>query len=179
LPEPVSLEPVILQSPNTLGLSVTESAEFRVIAVGQGPLRYQWQLNQRPLLGATNAELSLTNLTAAEAGDYTVRLTDVVGVATTESARLSVAPLITSHQASQRVGIGDAVTFRVEAVGAMPLRYAWFHDAALLEGGTNAVLMILNVQPADAGFYGVQVTHETSVGEVTSGSRLGELAVGP
>ena len=55
------------------------SAAFRVTAAGTEPLTYQWQRDGGILKGATNATLTLTNVTVADLGGYTVRVRDLAG----------------------------------------------------------------------------------------------------
>jgi hypothetical protein len=54
-----------------------------VTAGGTGPLAYQWQFNGVNIPSATNATLSLTNLTATNAGAYRVVVTNAYGTAIT------------------------------------------------------------------------------------------------
>jgi hypothetical protein len=53
------------------------SATFNVGAVGNGRLSYQWLFNSaNPIPGATNASLTLANLSAQNVGDYSVVVSD-------------------------------------------------------------------------------------------------------
>ncbi len=47
---------------------------------GNGPLSYQWLRANRPLVGATSATLTLPSFTAADAGPYTLVVTDAANV---------------------------------------------------------------------------------------------------
>lgn len=47
---------------------------------GNGPLSYQWLRANRPLAGATSATLTLPSFTAADAGPYTLVVTDATNV---------------------------------------------------------------------------------------------------
>jgi len=70
------------------------TATFNVNAAGTGMLGYQWQFNQKNISGATNSSYSITNAQLANAGPYSVLITNSVG-SITASAFLSVlAPLI-------------------------------------------------------------------------------------
>ncbi|MEI8194646.1 MAG: hypothetical protein WCI73_01925 [Phycisphaerae bacterium] len=62
---------------------------FRVEANGMPPLRYQWRRNGVDLPGCTNAVLLWSIDSASNAGDYSVIVSNDLGVATIPSARLS------------------------------------------------------------------------------------------
>lgn len=66
------------------------SATLSVQAAGSGPLRYQWRRNGVALVGATAATLPIAAATAANAGDYTVIVSDANGPLTSRMARLAV-----------------------------------------------------------------------------------------
>ena len=65
------------------------STNFISLAIGSGPLTYQWYHGLTPLAGQTNRILSLTAVTAAQAGLYTVYVTNSLGF-TNASATLTV-----------------------------------------------------------------------------------------
>jgi hypothetical protein len=46
---------------------------------GLSPFSFQWLLNQTNVSGATNASLTLTNVSPAEVGVYTVAITNSLG----------------------------------------------------------------------------------------------------
>lgn len=74
---------------NVTGGSVT----FVVEASGRLPLRYQWERNGQPLSGATNAVLTLANLSDQQAGTYRVVVTDAVESTASATAELGVVSL--------------------------------------------------------------------------------------
>jgi hypothetical protein len=63
-----------------------------VAATGTAPLRYQWQCNGTNLAGATKASLSLTGVTIAKSGSYSVTITNSAGSVTSDAAILAVVP---------------------------------------------------------------------------------------
>jgi L-ascorbate metabolism protein UlaG (beta-lactamase superfamily) len=65
------------------------SAILSVRATGVGSLSYQWRRNGQAIAGATAASLPLA-VAAANAGDYTVIVTDANGPVTSRMARLTV-----------------------------------------------------------------------------------------
>ena len=85
------LVPVITQQPQQTqtvaeGATVTLSAT----AEARNPLNYQWSLNGDALPGATSATLTLTNVTKAQAGTYTLVASNSDGKATSDPAVLYV-----------------------------------------------------------------------------------------
>ena len=70
---------------------VNGTAVFSVDATGGAPLGYQWWHNQSQLIESTiGPVLTLTNITAADAGDYQVMVLNNDGWATSQAATLTV-----------------------------------------------------------------------------------------
>jgi hypothetical protein len=171
--------PVILQSPRPVAAGGGQGARFSLVAVGTGPLSYQWRRDGADLPGATEPWLEWTNVPATAAGEYSVQVSDERGVNLSASARLTVKPWLVSHPSSQTVGAGDSVTFSVEAKGEEPLQYRWYRNGHRLAGETNATLTLTIVQPSDAGSYWVLVSHLTPLGWQGAASPRAELKVLP
>ncbi len=86
--------PSITNQPLSQTVPVGSNVTFTVGAAGNPPLRYFWHFNGAPLPGKTNATLSLPNVQLADAGNYSVVITDFVGtvqsVVTSSVATLTV-----------------------------------------------------------------------------------------
>ena len=82
--------PEIAVQPVPLAQLLGTTASFAVVAQGLFPLSYQWFTNGVPVVGATNDSLSLTNVRPPQAGLYSVRVTNPVGVVTSTNAALVV-----------------------------------------------------------------------------------------
>ncbi|MEY4088307.1 MAG: hypothetical protein RJB55_578, partial [Verrucomicrobiota bacterium] len=80
----------ITKQPEPLTVSPRSGAIFAVEAVGAPPLAYQWLLNGAPIPGATRSILSLTNVSTANAGSYTVAITSSAATATSDAATLTL-----------------------------------------------------------------------------------------
>lgn len=65
-------------------------ASFQTTASGTGPLSYQWLFNGGAIANATASLLSLSNVQPAQAGSYSVVVTNVAGSATSAVAKLRV-----------------------------------------------------------------------------------------
>lgn len=145
---------------NTAGANLA----FNVIATGTAPLTYQWRFFGTNLSSATNSSLSLTNIQAANAGDYTAVITNVAGSATSAVATLTVTSgiAITNQPQSLAVTIGQNAAFSVGGSGAGPLSYQWRFNTTNLPGATNSTYTRTNAQLADAGNYTVVVTNASA-----------------
>jgi hypothetical protein len=79
-------------SPLVLSLLVNKTAAygsnavFRASALGLPPLTYAWSKDGQPLLNATNATLSLANVLRADAGLYSIWVSNCVGSASSSAA---------------------------------------------------------------------------------------------
>jgi hypothetical protein len=85
-----ALPPVIVTSPVAVTVAPGQGAVFSVVAGGSPTLSYQWYRGTTVLDGATSATLSLFSVTSADAGDYSVVVTNAYGSATSAAAALSV-----------------------------------------------------------------------------------------
>jgi len=84
---------VINQQPVSVTNMAGGNAVFTVVADGSPPISYQWKLNgTTPLLNATNASLSLSNLRISQAGSYSATITDSQGSTNSIAAALVVTP---------------------------------------------------------------------------------------
>jgi hypothetical protein len=81
--------PIVLVPPTNKTVNLGANATFSVNASGTAPLSYQWKLGATNLLGQTNNSFSLTNIQLAQAGTYSVVVSNIAGSATA-SASLSV-----------------------------------------------------------------------------------------
>lgn len=70
----LSVTPRILAQPQNQSARVGSTATFNVAAEGAGPLSYIWLRGRRPIPGETNASLLITNVSAADVTNYSVRV---------------------------------------------------------------------------------------------------------
>jgi len=150
----------ITAEPQNQSSAVGSTVTLSVAASGTEPLGYQWNLGGVPLAGATNSTLILPNVSGANAGSYTVVITNVANSVTSTPAVLSISapPAITSQpNPNNPLPIGGSVTFSVTASSSSPLTYQWRLNGVNLLGATNATLQLNNVQATAAGDYTVVV----------------------
>jgi Immunoglobulin I-set domain/Fibronectin type III domain len=84
-----SLAPKILLGPQNQTISAGNNAFLGALASGAPPLSYQWYTGGNPISNATNSSLFLTGLTAGQAGNYSLVVTNLYGSAST-AATLTV-----------------------------------------------------------------------------------------
>src|SRR4051812_27475219 len=82
--------PMLYSEPADLTMTAGQSALFTVRAAGIKPFSFQWWFNGTNLLPSIGPTLALTNLTPADAGGYSVVVSDSMGVCTSRTARLNV-----------------------------------------------------------------------------------------
>lgn len=82
--------PVIAQAPPSLTVVDGQSVALTVAAAGAGPFTYQWYRNGVALPDATQSACVLPVATAAQAGAYTVTVTNTAGTVTAGPAALTV-----------------------------------------------------------------------------------------
>ena len=129
--------PAILTQPVSQSVVAGANASFSVMASGTAPLSYQWRFNGANLSGATSTSLTLAGVQPANAGSYTVVVTNAAGSATSAAAVLTVlvAPVITAQPQSLTNVTGMAATFSATATGSAPLGYQWQLNGVNLANG--------------------------------------------
>jgi hypothetical protein len=84
----IATAPQILAQPQSQVVAPGALASFLVVAANTRGLSYQWQFNGTNLAGATGDALLLTNVGFADAGEYSVVLTNPSGSVTSAPATL-------------------------------------------------------------------------------------------
>ena len=82
--------PAILLEPTNQVATVSDNISFSVLASGTQPLLYQWRFNGTNLAAATVSSLVLTNVQVANAGSYSVFVSNSVGTILSSNALLTV-----------------------------------------------------------------------------------------
>jgi len=119
------------------GTATYSSITFGVGVYGATPFAYQWNFNGAPLPGATGSSLSLGTVQLANAGSYSVVISNVAGVATSTTATLSVS---------------QAYTWTTLASGISPAAVAEDPAGNLFVADNNSVIWKIS-----AGWDGVNV----------------------
>jgi len=154
--------PSILSQPESRTVNAGSTATFTVNASGTAPLAYQWFFGIHAIGGATMNALVLSNVQPANAGNYSVVVSNAYGTATSSNAVLKVLtypPTITTQPKSVTTNQGKTVSFTAAASGTAPLRYQWQFNEHPLPNQTSTTLTLTNVQFSQAGKYRLRVTN--------------------
>lgn len=84
--------PSITLQPKPLTVYGGLPASLRVTAVGTEPLSFQWSKDGAPIALATNATIALPSTSAADRGNYIVKVTNATGSVSSNPALLDVVP---------------------------------------------------------------------------------------
>ena len=179
--------PTLSQQPTNMTLSAGTNATFAfTVAGGNYPFvfLYQNQTNlvaetnlpsYNPSLGTatTNMSFTISNVTSASAGTYTVIVTNFWGNTSSSNITLSVpSPLSVSAPQGQTNYAGMDVSLSVTPTGTSPFGYQWQKGGVNMANGgdlSGVFTNLLKIAPAattDSGSYRVVVTNNS--GSVTS-----------
>jgi hypothetical protein len=119
------------------------------LAVGNGPISYQWRFNGTNIPNATNASYSFVNANLNDHhGNFSVVATDSVSSTVSSNAFIYVLvrPGIVQHLFPQSVLQGSTFTLSIVATGAPPLWYRWIRGGSAYATTSVPVLVITNFQ---------------------------------
>ncbi len=179
----VSHLPFLFTQPRSQIVLAGSHVTFTAAAYGAPPLVFQWYFNGFPLgspTGGTNlSAYMLADVGTNQSGDYTVKVVNGYGNATSSNAVLTVVaspPTITSQPANRTNNAGTTATFSVVASSVGPAGYQWQkNNTSLVNGGkisgaTGSTLSIAAVSSNEAAIYSVTVTN--LAGSVTSSNAV-------
>ncbi len=175
---------------NVIGGNVIFSAQAIAGATNVSPLVYQWQFdgtnlsNGGNVSGSATATLSLSGIALANAGVYSVVVSNSLA-AVTNSAVLTVLGVgITTNPVSQSAVAGGTAAFTVAASGTPPLTYQWQENGinltngvaasgTIFSGANTSTLNLQNIGFGDnGGVFACVVTNGASATAVSSGATL-------
>jgi hypothetical protein len=154
--------PVITSQPQNRTNLVGTDATFIVAATGTA-LNYQWRFNDANIAGATSSQYVRPSVQSADAGNYSVVVSNSAGHVTSSTAVLTVVQPqpanIQTEPEDRTVIAGQSATFTVVATGTSPLSYHWRLNKENIPGATNASYTVTHAQVSNAGQYSVVVTN--------------------
>ena len=171
--------PAITTQPSAQTVNAGASAHFTVAASGTAPLTYQWYKDGSTLSGATAATYTIATVAAADAGSYTVTVTNTAGTATSDRATLAINYVtISTSPLTLTAAAGSSVTLAVTAAGTGTLSYQWLRNGSAVSGATGPTLTLPDAQAAGAGAYTVRVTSTTGLTALSAPGVLTVAAAG-
>lgn len=150
---------------------------------GSSPFNYQWRKGLTNIGGATNATLTLSSLSAGDAGSYDCVITNACGNATTTAATVTVnTPVgITTQPISISRCPGTSATFSVASTGTDPRTFQWRKNTTNIGGATSSSFTIPSVVAGDSGTYDCVITNicgSTTSNSATLGVQTGVTITG-
>ncbi len=128
---PGGVPPSIVVSPTGQTSVLSSPVTFTVAAAGTPDLRYQWRFNGSDIPGASSTSYTLDGPSSADAGPYSVRVTNLYGSAISLDAVLTVRNV---------AGFGDnsagQATIPAQATRVIALAAGSWHDLAVSTNGT-------------------------------------------
>jgi hypothetical protein len=133
--------------PLSTNVGLSSNVTLTCVAVGNGAVRYQWRFEGTNIVDATNASYIITNITAAQHGNYSVMAIDSVSTAISSNAFVFVLikPGIVVAPLPQTVLEGGTAIFTCVATGGPPLFYRWISNNAQFIVTTQSFLVLSNV----------------------------------
>jgi sugar lactone lactonase YvrE len=188
----VDTPPSITTNPTSQTVNAGSGVVLSVAVSSSLPPTYQWYYNGNPIGGATGSTLSLSSVSAADAGTYAVNVTTSAGTIYSSAATLAVnasasSSVIVTQPASQMINAGSTIVFTVITGGganqtslredvASATSYQWqfngvnLTDGNGITGSTGPQLLIQGTTAANDGDYAcVVTTGGTSVTSNTAG----------
>lgn len=152
-PPPPPVAPSITSQPTAVNVNVGASATFSVVASGTAPLAYLWRKNGTAITGATSASFNLASAQLADAGTYSVMVSNGAGTVTSVGAQLTVnvpppppppPPSSTVYQAENAIRSGTGTILETLHTG--------FHGTAYVNfPARNGTLTFNNVNGGTGG----------------------------
>ncbi len=115
--------PTITAQPEAQAVAVGANVTFKVTATGSGTLSYEWLKDGAGIAGATTATLTLNSVSSANAGNYSVRVSNLSGAITSTGFALTVGAVpnpgrLVNLSVLTAVAAGDNFTFGFVVGGA-------------------------------------------------------------
>lgn len=163
----ISTKPSITKQPTNANGCVGGSVALKVEASGVN-LAYQWRKSGQPITDATQAELTLTDLTTENAGSYDCIVSGGCNPSVTSTAATVVVTpgaAITQQPSNVTIEEKQSFTLKVTATGT-GLAYQWKKAGVAIGGATKAEYTVTSATKDDAGEYACDIVSQC--GTITS-----------
>ncbi len=144
------------------------SVTFSALAQSSQPLNYQWYYGSSPLSGQTNTNLILSNVQLTNAGQYSVTISNTLGMVSSALETLAVQTISATitNPASMPIGPGSNLVINATVGGATPLTLQGSKNGVTISGATSTTLALGGNGIFDAGQY--ELVANNAYGSVTS-----------
>lgn len=157
---------VASRTPVAPAVTVGTEVVFSVTHTGNNPT-YQWRKGGTNIEGATSATYTITSFAEADAGDYSVFITNAVtpnGVASnnvtvTTNAPVTSATIILVSPGSPAVAPNSVLIFNANAEGGSEHSYQWRKNNVDIPGATTPVLNTSADETPGTAIYDVRVSN--------------------
>ncbi len=148
-----TIPPVITNQPVSQTVDAGSTVSFSVAASGTTPLSYQWRWNGISLVdggsvsGSTTATLKLSNVQLAQAGNYSVVVTNAAATVISSNALLTVIPAIPLPEALDTPGWSWTTSGSAAWAGQTNIthdRVDAARSGAILDGQTTSLQTTIN-----------------------------------
>lgn len=119
-------------------------------------VRYQWQLNEQNIAGATNVSYTIPSLDNQTIGRYRVVVTGDCGTITSDIANVGLidpVKFLADPPTTVVLSQGQQLVINVAAGGQIPITYQWYKNGVRLDGQVLNPYFKSNVTLADSGTY--------------------------
>ncbi|MDB6122213.1 MAG: hypothetical protein JWQ71_1206 [Pedosphaera sp.] len=160
-------DPIITTQPQGHTNNYGTTSIFQVTASGTAPFGYQWHKegvgdlsDGGNISGSHSNILTLTGVSFPDGGNYTVTVSNALGMVNSTTAQLTVLdPFISAQPVFVTNAAGATAVFHVQAVGTGSFTYQWFKngnfifDSGNLSGTSSDTLTISNISSTDQATY--------------------------
>jgi outer membrane protein assembly factor BamB len=134
--------PVIVAFSTGQSLSPGNECALEIKVQGTPPFNYVWTLNHQEIPGETNAVLRIPSVSAANAGTYSVRVSNAVSPVPVEVEQPAVVSVVDLHRFAGLVVTGPVgAHYRLEYAEAVAQPLAWsYWQTLVLEKPTQVIV---------------------------------------
>lgn len=134
------------------------TGSFTATPSGTGPFQYVWKKNG-VTLASTGSILAIANVTATDAGTYTVEATGACSSAT-NTAALLIGDYMTATALANVSACPNQTAVFTTTISNYPIAtYLWRKNGTAVAGATNSSLTVQVANPQDAGTYSVEINN--------------------
>lgn len=156
-----------------------DQAVFSAVVDGTPTISYSWRKNGTAIndgatyTGTKTASLTIGNVVGANAGTYSLHVSNAIGSTNSDNAILYTPPQITVQPTSKTGFVNGSVTFSVTTTGSPTRTYQWMTNGGAVTGATSSSYVVSGISSNWQGYvYSVQVSNPYGTDTSDGGSIL-------